>query len=287
MADPQQGSFVSWARLLRPMNAAMTGLAVATGAIVAVGAGSLLGAGAPAGTPARVLLAMMAGFAATAAGNVANDLGDVETDRIAHPERALVTGALSLRAAMMTLVALAIATLALAILVSPGALALASVALVLLGVYELRSKERGLEGNLLVAILAGAPFLLGALAVRAPLAPLPLVVGTLAAVATLGREILKDLEDAPADAARRTLPRTAGARAARVAARASLLAAVVLSPLPYALQSVIGWPYLALVAVADAGFVAAAVLAASPGRAQRLTKLSMLVALVAFIAGRS
>ena len=49
-----------------------------------------------------------------------------------------------------------------------------------------------------------------------------------------------------------------------------------------------GWSYLPVVGLADAGFLAAAALGArgaDAGRAQRLAKAGMLVALLAFVAG--
>jgi 4-hydroxybenzoate polyprenyltransferase len=61
------------------------------------------------------------------------------------------------------------------------------------------------------------------------------------------------------------------------------LAGVALSLAP-ALVGFGGWPYVALVLVADAVFVAA-ILQAAPGRAQRLSKAAMAVALVAFAVG--
>ena len=266
-------------RLTRPANA----LVSAAGAYV----GAML-ARAPWEPSLAVVAAMVAAFAFAAAGNVRNDIGDITVDRHAHPERPLARGSVSVAAARALAVVLyALAAIA-GSLVSWLGLTLVLAAIPIMEGYERWAKARGLPGNLLVALLTGAPFVLGAIAAGGVNAAV-LAVATLAALATAGREILKDAEDVDADRGfRRTLPMRIGARRAGLVASAFFVCAILLSPLPWWLESVLGEAYLLAVGAADLCFlVAAATGPRAPGRGQRLAKLGMVAALVALVLGRS
>ena len=266
-------------RLMRPGNALVAAAGAYAGALL-VGADYLP-------SPA-VLAAMVAAFAFAAAGNIRNDLGDVAVDRVAHPARPLVTGAVDARTARLLAAHFyGMALVAGWLAASWWGLLLVVLALPVMEGYERWAKARGLPGNLAIGLLAAAPFVLGAMAAGG-LAWAALAVAGLAALATVGREVLKDVEDEAADAGhRRTLPMRIGrTRAARVAA-GFLGAAALLSPVPWLLENVLGWAYLPAVGLADACFLAAAVIGhRSPGRAQRLAKAGMVLALVALVAGR-
>lgn len=266
-------------QLMRPANALTAAVAAYVGALLA-GAGWM---------PERaVVAAMLAAFAFAAAGNVRNDMGDVAIDRAAHPTRPLPRGAVSLREARDLAVALYLLSLACGLLVSWWGALLVLAALPVMEGYERWGKARGLPGNMMVALLTAAPFILGSLTQGAA-APVALVVAALAALATAGREVLKDIEDVDADRAHRvTLPMRIGARGAAMVAAAFLALAVVLSPLPVLLESVLGTSYLLAVGAADLCFlVAAATGPRAPGRGQRLAKVGMVAALAALVLGRA
>lgn len=265
--------------LMRPANALISALAALAGAYLAAGRASpwLAVAGAAG-----------ASFAFAAAGNVRNDLGDVAVDRRAHPERPLVTGAVREGTARALAVALYAVALACGVLVSWWGLALVAAALPLMEGYERWGKAAGLPGNLMIGLLTAAPFVLGGMAGGA-VGPAVLSVAGLAALATVGREILKDVEDEAADrGARVTFPMRVGRHRAAVVAACFLVGAAALSPLPFVLERVLAWSYLAAVGVADACFLAAAVAGSRrPGRGQRLAKLGMVAALAALVVGRA
>ncbi|HUR69316.1 MAG TPA: UbiA family prenyltransferase [Candidatus Thermoplasmatota archaeon] len=274
------GDIVDLVRLTRPANA----FVAAAGAYV----GALLSGAA--WVPERAVIAsMIAAFTFAAAGNVRNDLGDIAIDRVAHPERPLARGSIHAAQARQLAVGLYLVSLAAALLVSWWGALLVLLALPLMEAYERWGKARGLPGNLLVALLTGAPFVLGALAGGGHVGPAALAVAALAALATAGREVLKDVEDVEADVGfRRTLPMRIGARRAALVAGAFLLAAALLSPLPFLLETVLGEWYLLGVVAADACFLAAAAMGSrAPGRAQRLVKLGMVAALLALVLGRA
>src|SRR5947209_2754297 len=111
------------------------------------------------------------------------------------------------------------------------------------------------------------------------------ILAALAFLATLGREITKDIEDMQGDVDRLTLPRRIGARRAGAVAGIALALCVALSFLPVYF-GVLGIGYAVLVIPADGMFIYAAFhSAANPARSQRVTKYAMIVALAAFLAG--
>ncbi len=260
---------IALGELARPGNVAM--------AIVGAAIGATVAAGDPFTTP--VGLAAAATALVAAGGNALNDVTDAQIDARAHPERPIPSGRLSARAAM----AFAAVTFALAL--AAGWLAAASVFLVVLAAeavllgYEAWLKASGLAGNLVVAGLVAATFVAGALATGRVTAPVAFLAG-LALLANVGREAYKDIEDAAHDTGRRTIARRWGPQRARRFAQATTLTAVALSRLPLVVGFG-GWPYSVAVLAADVVFVAA-VLAAAPARSQRLSKVAMVLALVAF-----
>ena len=268
-------------RLARPGNAALSALGVLIGAASAAS---------PDGLPtAPVWWAMLSALAGTAGGNVLNDLMDRDVDRHAHPDRALVTGAVTARGATAFVLVAWVVALGSAALASAAVLFVAATLIGILVAYEVALKSAGLPGNLAVAVVAGALFPFGAIAATGGFVGatgLPLVIGGIAGLAHLGRELQKDAEDAAGDAAyRRTFAVRHGARAAAGLGAVLLLGAVALSPVPHLVH---GWGngYLAVVIAADALFVAAAwqgILRPQRGRAA--SKLGMIVALAAFAVG--
>ncbi|MCI4346718.1 MAG: UbiA family prenyltransferase, partial [Thermoplasmata archaeon] len=273
-------------RLVRVGNVLVSFVGTVVGGLAALGAGVSL----PFGAWLYLLLAAASTGCVTAAGNTLNDLGDRASDRLNHPDRPLVTGAIT--APTARIIVLALLLLAGALIV-PQALARPALPLILLVAvgtllgYEFRGKSVGLAGNVQVALLTGLVFLYGA-ASTGPLLPvLPLVL--MAFFATASREVIKDMEDAGGDLDRSTFPQTHGLPAASQLARALVGAAIALSVLPllllFRLPSIAGIMYLLSVLAADALFVVSVLYL--PGRLhaeQRWSKIAMSVALLAFLA---
>jgi len=265
--------------LLRPGNGVVAAAAVTAGAIAAAGPDAL-------GPALRLQVAVAAGtaFAFIGAGNALNDYFDRDIDKVAHPTRPVPSGRVSPVQARSISGGLFVAALVGALWISvPAFLLVATSAAVMIG-YELRLKAAGLPGNLAIGYLSGITFLYGALVVGNPMAAL--FLAALGIVASVGREIAKDIEDMDADKDRNTLPQRAGkARAAHLSA-AFTLAAVVLSPVPFFPLAVLGWPYLPVIAIADATFIyGALVLRHSAARSQMMSKVGMAMATLAFAMG--
>ena len=273
-------------RLVRIGNVAVSFAGAIVGGLAAIG----VGAATTSGFWTAVLLAALSTACVTAGGNVLNDVLDVEEDRVNHPERPLVRGEWSVRDArgLATGLFAAGGLLIVPLLAVAPLLGVIYVAAIgaLLG-YELRLKARGFVGNTVVALLTGLVFLYGGAAAGDALIVGPFAV--MAFLATLSREITKDMEDVRGDRTRRTLPMTRGIGFAAATSRLSIALAIATSFVPLLWfvppGSVGGIMYLVLVLAADAVFVASVVYL--PRRLhweQTMSKVAMAIALVAFLA---
>lgn len=273
-------------RLVRAGNLAVSFAGTVVGGLDARG----LGVAGPWGFYALLALAGLSTALVTAGGNVLNDLLDRESDRVNHPDRPLVTGAVSVGAARGLCVGLFVASAAIAVPLAfsaPLVGVIWAVAVGALVAYEFRLKAQGFAGNLLVAFLTGAVFLYGGAASGNAAVVVPFAL--MAFGATLSREVIKDMEDVEGDIGRRTLPRRFGLGIAGFVARASVAAAILLSPVPLAqllaAGSSAGIMYLTLVLAADALFVVSVLwLPRRLHTEQTVSKGAMTVALLAFLA---
>ncbi len=241
----------------------------------------------------RLLLAAAVAFAFTAAGNALNDFTDLEIDRVNHPIRPLPSGRLTPRTALLLSAALFILSIPAAASLGAEPLAVAGLNLVAMVAYEARYKKQGVRGNLLISYLVASLFLFGGLAVfrsgtvvsATGALQRVLILFVLAFLATLGREIVKDIEDMAGDVDRHTLAKVLGAPRASFMAAAAFLGGVALSGLP-SILGILRVQYLAVVAVADAIFIYCALNSRRRPREIGLaSKYAMLVALVAFLVG--
>jgi geranylgeranylglycerol-phosphate geranylgeranyltransferase len=181
---------VGWLGVLRPINMLMTFGAVCLGAYLA--------SEWVAWEWMPVLSAAFAASLILAAGNVFNDLRDVESDRINHPERPLVVGTLSKLSAWGIVIIGGLAGLILAWAVSPAAFWVALFVVILLAGYSLYLKSVPVWGNLSVAVMAGMTFPFGGIALGSMRGTeYPAIFGLLFHFA---REVVKDLEDREGDA---------------------------------------------------------------------------------------
>jgi geranylgeranylglycerol-phosphate geranylgeranyltransferase len=166
-----------------------------------------------------LLLAMAAALTLCAAGNVLNDLLDTGIDRIAHPDRVLVRGLISRRAACVLCVLCNLIGLVLASMVSVSMLMLAATTMAALALYNIWLKRVLLVGNVVVSLLGGLTLIVGGMAVSPDHAfdlPGPLVGAVLGFLFHLVREIVKDTQDIKGDrsAGIVTFPQAAGRTAA-------------------------------------------------------------------------
>ncbi len=273
-------------RLVRAGNLAVSFAGTLVGGLVARGAGVYV----PLVVWVAILLAAASTSLVTAGGNVLNDILDREGDRTNHPDRPLVTGEFSVGSARIFATFLFVAGALVVVPVTflePFVGVLLALAVGALLGYEFWLKGRGFLGNLTVAFLTGMVFLYGGAAAGNPLLLAPFAA--MAILATVSREVIKDMEDVAGDVGRATLPKTRGMGLATSVARGSVGLAIALSFAPFLWflrwGSVVGIIYLGLVVAADAVFVLSVTYL--PGRLhweQTMSKVGMTIALFAFLA---
>ncbi len=281
----------AYVELARPGNAAMASFSALLGMLVVLGPDL-----ADPDMLVPVVLGMLVPFLVTAGGNSLNDYMDQMVDMEAHPDRPLPSGRITHGQAMWFGMACFFVGLALAASIVTFTdidllpVLVAVLAVTLLFCYEASFKYRGLPGNVVVAVLSALTFVFGASVLAEPdheAWATVLVLFALAFFASTGREIAKDIEDVEADRGTRvTLPITVGVGLAAGVATVLIVAAVAMSPFPFWPLGTMGWAYLAIVIVADVVFLySLPLLRRQPGGAQRLHKVGMLLALLAFLAG--
>ncbi|MCU4750872.1 geranylgeranylglycerol-phosphate geranylgeranyltransferase [Halobacteria archaeon AArc-curdl1] len=264
--------------LTRPINVIAASMLTFLGAYVAGGVVE---------SPINVGSAIAATALAVGAGNAVNDYFDREIDRINQPRRAIPRGAVSPRGALLFSGVLFALAVGFAVTLPRLAIAIAGINLLALISYTEWFKGLPGVGNALVAYLVGSTFLFGGAAVGDVWATVVLFV--LAAVSTLTREIIKDVEDIDGDREEglRTLPIAIGERRSLQVATLLLLIAVIASPLPYFTHE-FGVAYLALVIPADVVMLYAAYESFDdPTAGQSHLKYGMFLAVLAFIVGRA
>ena len=226
-------------------------------------------------------------FLITGAGNAINDFFDADIDAINKPMRPIPSGRVSKDAALYFSLVLFGIGIVLSGFLGLICFVIAVINSTLLILYASSLKRTMLTGNICVGYLTGSTFLFGgALYGISGITRTAGLLG-LSMLATVAREITKDIEDTRGDLAMgaNTLPIRIGRKSAGHVASAVGVVAVLVSPLPY-FTGFSAW-YLLVVGFADICFLAA-ILRLSRGDAagsSRLFKQAMTIALVAFMAG--
>ena len=266
-----------WLKIIRPVNGIM--------GVVATFISGFIGAGFSLVDFLRfIVIAALAVFLVTSGGNIINDVVDVDTDRINHPHRPLVTGHISIKSAKTGVAVMFAAAIVMSvILISPLAGAVVVIAEAFLLGYELKTKKLGLSGNVMISVLVGLIFIFGGIAVNS--IDRMLILFLMATLANLSREVIKDIQDIKGDVDRMTLPKKRGIRFAAYFASASVILAVIISYFPYYLK-IFGIYYLISVAFSDALFLASvAMIPRDPEKSQQVSKLAMIIGLASFAVG--
>lgn len=249
------------------------------------GAASLIGMIASGAHPHSLhlpLLVFSAVFFITGGGNAINDYFDRDIDAVNRPERPIPSGRISSRAALMWSVTLFVAGCFISGLINQMCMVLALLNSSVLIIYAARLKGLPIAGNIAVSYLTGTTFLFGGLAAMP--SSITAFLSILSALATLSREIVKDIEDLPGDLAHgaKTLPAFIGERKSFILASLALIMAIMLSYLVP-----LGIEYMATVSIANLAFLASInrMLRGDASVSQRWIKIGMALALVAFMMG--
>src|SRR5882762_3477535 len=158
--------------LIRPPNTVMIGLAVVVGEVIAV-APKLPGI-------SEAVFGFLTASLMMAGTMIANDIYDVEIDKVNSPQRPLASGIIKTREAMVLAVALSAAAIGFSALLGPSTFLTALLALALMVYYNTKGKKTGLVGNAVVSFNVALPFFFGGLAVGTSVRPLLFIFSVVA-----------------------------------------------------------------------------------------------------------
>ena len=209
--------------LTRPGNAILTALAVIAGAFIAKGPEGILD------FQTEITICCISAMMLVGGGNALNDYNDRKSDKENHPERPIPNGRISAENALnfaQILLGLGLVILIFA-LDNKMPFVIALLGVITLIAYENGLKAAGIAGNLAVGLMSGAVFLYAGMAVNDP-GPTIWMFG-LAVLATITREIVKDVQDLEGDKDRFTLPTRIGISMSLNLATLILLVAIGLS----------------------------------------------------------
>jgi len=236
--------------------------------------------------PLQILFACLAVFLITSGGMVINDYFDYKADKINKPKRTLPSGKISKKTALTYSLILFFIGNFLVIFLNFQMLAFALFNTLLLITYSWKLKKIVLLGNIVVSWLSASIFLFASLLSGSITATI-LILFLMSFSSTMGREITKAIEDVKGDKKikARTLPIVAGKNFAAWIAVFFILFAVFFSPIPY-IYNLLNVEYFYLVIVVDILFLYSCfAILISPAKSQKMMKVAMFVALIAFIIG--
>ena len=208
--------------LTRPGNMILTAIAVIAGSFIAAGPEIM-------DFQIEVAICCVCSMILVGGGNALNDYNDRETDKENHPERPIPSGSISADTASIYAQALLGSGLLILLFTLDNKMpfVIALIGILLLTAYENGLKAAGISGNITVGLMSGAVFLFAGMAVNDP-GPTLWMFG-LAVLATITREIIKDIQDLEGDRDRRTLPASIGIENSMRVAILFLLIAIGLS----------------------------------------------------------
>ena len=208
--------------LTRPGNMILTAIAVIAGSFIAAGPEII-------DFQIEVAICCVCSMILVGGGNALNDYNDRETDKENHPERPIPSGSISADTASVYAQALLGSGLLILLFALENKMpfVIALIGILLLTAYENGLKAAGISGNITVGLMSGAVFLFAGMAVNDP-GPTLWMFG-LAVLATITREIIKDIQDLEGDRDRRTLPASIGIENSMRVAILFLLIAIGLS----------------------------------------------------------
>lgn len=180
---------VALLKIIRPVNFLITFFSVIVAGIICSPESSI-----------NYLPILFAGFSAAlvgSAGNVINDILDIEIDRINRPERMLPSGLLNPRGTFYYYLVLNSAALLLSAFINITSLLIVIVSILIVFFYSYTLKKIPLIGNITVAFMTGLAFIFGGTAagnIKGGIIP-----ALFAFLINFIRELIKDIEDLEGD----------------------------------------------------------------------------------------
>lgn len=244
------GGLRGYLRIMRPINCLMMGFAVTVGA-------ALANANSMSDNWTNLVYGFLTGFALTAASMSINDYYDRNIDAVNEPSRPIPSGLIRPNEALIFASILTAIGFIAGYFTSILCFLTAILAWMFFAVYTTVGKRSGLPGNFLVSLCVTIPFIYGSIAVVDAVKANVLVFACMVFLSNTGREITKGIVDFKGDKTQnvKTLAVRYGEKNAASAAAVFYLSAVVLSPIPYALEIVSFW-FIPFVVLTDLGLTA-------------------------------
>lgn len=264
----------SYIKILRPSVVFLAAFAVLVGAII-VGYYQ----------PFQILIAVLVASLITSAGNVTNDYYDYEIDKINKPKRVIPSGKIKRKnAAFYAAISYVLANVLGIFFLNPEMILLALFNTFVAFVYAWKIKRTFL-GHFVDSWLAASTFLFGALFVN--ISATIIFLFSMSYLANLGREITKGIEDIKGDKkiGAKTLPVVLGKILSSWVAIFFIIFAIAISLIPY-FFNLLNINYLLLVIFADLIFLFSCfILLFNPAKSQKIMKIAMFLAIIAFLVG--
>jgi geranylgeranylglycerol-phosphate geranylgeranyltransferase len=178
----------SFIQITRPVNFVITFLSVIVAAAICVEGEYQV---------YKIILAAFSASLTLAAGNIINDIKDINTDKVSHPERHLAAGKITVSQAKAEYVLLTFIALFLSIFINLPAFVIALSTTILLFLYSNHFKKVPILGNIIVSLLTGLVFIYGGVAVNNPIGAV--IPAIFAFLINLIREVVKDMQDVEGD----------------------------------------------------------------------------------------
>jgi geranylgeranylglycerol-phosphate geranylgeranyltransferase len=252
-----------------------------------------------------IVLSYFTYFSIAAAGNIINDIYDIEIDKINRPERPLPSGRLTIKEAWIETVILWIIGILLAFLTNIVGGIIATIFAFIGFLYAAKGKILGAFGNFMVAFSFAFGLIYGAIIIVYQLTGLlgiPLVIWFYYFTAFLllwGREVIKGMEDIEGDVKRgvQTIAIKYGIKTAAKTAIIMNIFAIIsfitslligllgVSPLPKLFYIIMFFPTLISASIATFLIARNPELKKDQKRASFLDKIGALTGLIAFLLG--
>jgi len=242
----------------------------------------------------KLLLACLSAVFIGSAAFALNDYCDKEIDaRNKRKDRPIVRGDIKARTAIILSIMLFSIGITLSAFLNLSCLLIVIFTACLAIVYDLKIKKLKVIGNLYIAYTMAIPFPFGSLVARESITHVIWILFSIAFLAGMGREIMKDMLDIEGDrmAGVRSIPVMLGEKLSKNLTSTFYMSAIALSLTPFFMEGAYfhDFVYILLIIVADAIFFMVTLslnLKGFPLKAcRKLTLVGMFVALVAFIAG--
>jgi len=236
--------------------------------------------------PYQLLLAFLVVFLISGAGMVINDYFDYDVDKVNRPKRPIPSGRISRDVALAYAIVLFLIANFIVLFLNFYMFILAIFNTVINIAYSWKLKKIVLVGNFTVSWLVASTFLFGSL-LKGIITATVLILFLMAFSSNVGREIAKSIEDVKGDMKRKvnSLSTVTNRYFAGWIAVIFILFAIIFSPLPY-MFGLLSVKYIYLVIIADIIFAFSCfTIFISPKKSQKMMKIAMFIALIAFLIG--